>query len=102
MASVIILYTPPEQTEDFERRYHIEYLPTIRAMPAVTCLTTRQVTGGPFGDPPYYRVETWQLSEEAEPRAVFQSSVWRSAPEMVGFALGLATPMFVEEPDGGR
>ncbi len=102
MASVIILYTPPEQTASFEHRYHAEYLPAIQAIPAVSSLTSRRVAGGPFGDPPYYRIETWHLSDEADPRAVFQGSIWLSAPEAVGFALGLATPMFVEEPNDGR
>jgi uncharacterized protein (TIGR02118 family) len=102
MASVVILYTPPEQAEDFEKHYHAEYLPAIRAIPQVTRLTSRRVIGGPYGDPPYYRVETWHLSDAAEPRLVFQGSAWRSAPETVGFALGLATPMFIEEPSDER
>jgi hypothetical protein len=102
MASVVILYTPPEQAEDFEQLYHAEYLPAIRAIPQVTRLTSRRVTGGPYGDPPYYRVETWHLSDAADPRLVFQRSTWRSAPETVGFALGLATAMFIEEPSDER
>jgi len=99
---VVILYTPPERTDVFEQRYVAEYLPAIKALPEVSRLTTYHVAGGPYGEPPYYRVETWQLSEQAEPREVFQRSVWRAAPDLVGFALGLATPMFVDEASGER
>jgi uncharacterized protein (TIGR02118 family) len=102
MAAVVILYTPPEKVEHFEHRYHADYLPLIRSIPVVSRLTSKRIIGGPFGDPPYYRVETWHLSAGADPSDVFQNSVWRAAPEIVGFALGLATPMFIEEPDGER
>jgi hypothetical protein len=102
MAAVVILYTPPEHPDEFEHKYIAEYLPTVQALPEVSRLTTLQVAGGPYGDPPYYRVETWHLSEQAEPSVVFQRSVWRSAPDLVGFALGLATPMFVEGPTSER
>ncbi|MGH2344506.1 MAG: hypothetical protein ACRDG4_04725, partial [Chloroflexota bacterium] len=95
MSEVVILYTPPEHLEEFERRYHADYLPVIRALPAVGRVSTRRVVGGPLGGPPYYRIETWRLNGEATPAEAYRAGPWHTAPDTLRFARGLATPMFV-------
>ena len=102
MSEVVILYTPPEHLEEFERRYHAAYLPAIRALAAVSRVSTRRVVGGPLGNPPYHRVETWHLKGDATPEAAYRAGPWHTAPDTLRFARGLATPMFVEDHDLDR
>jgi uncharacterized protein (TIGR02118 family) len=95
--AVVILYTHPEQAAEFERRYLEEYMPLIRRLPGVTEVTTQRVVGAPLGDPAYTRLETWRLRAGTKPETVLASAEWRVAQEVLQFARGLATMMYVEE-----
>lgn len=102
MSEVVILYTPPEHLAEFERQYHAEYLPVIRALPVVSRVSTHRVVGGPLGDPPYHRIETWYLKGDVTAEAAYRAGPWHAAPETLRFARGLATPMFVEDHELDR
>ncbi len=54
MASMIVLYTKPDDVAGFEAHYREAHLPLVAAVPDVTGTTVTRITGTPRGPAPYY------------------------------------------------
>lgn len=55
MATFVALYTRPEDTDGFERRYREVHVPLVERWPHVTSWSLTRITGTPRGgEPPYY------------------------------------------------
>lgn len=65
MASMIVLYTKPDDTDGFESYYRKTHLPLCDAVPNVSGTTVTRITGTPRGEAPYYLATEIRFSDSA-------------------------------------
>ena len=57
MVKLVVMYRPPQDADEFERRYRNEHIALAERIPGLTSLTLSRVIGTMGGSPaPYHRV----------------------------------------------
>lgn len=102
MTRLLVLYPPPKDANEFERRYRKEHAPMVRdKMAGLRKFSAGRVVGAPGGAPPFARVAELQFDSRQALDAALASPDGQS---VVAHALDISTggPMtvLIIEDDG--
>ena len=74
MMKLTVLYTPPDEVEDFEAHYTSVHMPLVDEMPGLVRAETSVVVGMPDGSPaPYHRMAELYFDDADAMGAAFGS-----------------------------
>lgn len=92
MVKLVVLYTRPTDTAEFDTHFQNVHLPLLHSYPGLQSLEVTTIDGAPLGDVRYYRmVELYFEDRYAMDRALASHEGKSVARDLIGFAASLAT-----------
>lgn len=98
MVKLIALYRKPADPDVFDKAFFETHVPLVNKIPGLAKLDVMRVTGAPRGEPEYYMIsELFFDSKEVMDRAMASPENMEAGKNLMGFARGLVTFLFVRE-----
>ena len=101
MPKLIVLYPPPVDPAEFERRYHSEHAPMVTdTIPGLKKFVAARVLGAPAGEAPYQRVAELYFDSTESLQAAMASPEGQAAVAHAGeISTGGAPVVLIAEDD---
>jgi uncharacterized protein (TIGR02118 family) len=101
MPKLIVLYPPPVDVAEFERRYRLEHVPIVHdKVPGLKRFVAARVLGAPSGAPPYQRVaELYFDSSESLQSAMASPGGQAAVAHAMEISTGGAPVVLIAEDD---
>jgi uncharacterized protein (TIGR02118 family) len=101
MPKLIVLYPPPVDAVDFERRYRLEHVPMVLEIAGLKKFVAARVLGTPAGEAPYQRVAELYFDSSESLQSGMASSGGQAAVAHAGeISTGGAPLVLIAEDDG--
>lgn len=95
MVKLVVLYTRPTDTAEFDAHFQNVHLPLLRTYPGLRSLEVTAVDGAPLGEVRYYKmVELYFDDRNAVDHALASHEGKAVARDLMGFAAPLVTVFF--------
>ncbi len=98
MVKLVALYRQPADPAAFDKAYFETHVPLVKKTPGLRRVDIARVTGAPRGDPEYYLMAEMYFDDKAAmDRAMASPENMEAGKNLMSFARGLVTFVFVEE-----
>jgi len=97
MYKLLILFQPPADLADFQRRWSEEFVPLVEKLPGIRRVIVSHIDGSPSGELPYHLLHEIHFDDKTALTAALASPVGvRAGQCLMSFAAQTATLMFAE------
>lgn len=98
MVKLVALYKKPENQAEFDKLYFETHIPLANKMPGLKKVEVSKVLGTPQGESEYYLIAELHFDNmDALKNAMSSDEGKASAKNLMSFAKGIVSMMFVEE-----